>query len=225
LSGGSDSSICFWDLRRSTVIRKLRCHNGAVNCVAFNHDSSVAISGSYDSTVKLWDARCASVNPIQTLEDSKDAITAVASGRFDILSGSVDGKLRTYDIRQSCLTVDSFPAAIVSIELSKDQQIVLLSTIDSKVLLFVKPTGEMIQTYRGHTSTQFAIHSHFAANDAVVVSGSETGEVFIWELVEAAVANRFRFGEGAVLDVAVQTPFVSLAAGSANGDIGLFRKG
>jgi hypothetical protein len=32
------------------------------------------------------------------------------------------------------------------------------------------------------------------------------------------------FGKGSVLDVAVQTPFVSMAVGSANGEIGLSKK-
>ena len=32
-------------------------HAGAVNCVRFNEDSSVAISGSLDASVKCWDLR------------------------------------------------------------------------------------------------------------------------------------------------------------------------
>ena len=43
------STFCFRNYRGS--------HAGAVNCVRFNEDSSVAISGSIDSSVKCWDLR------------------------------------------------------------------------------------------------------------------------------------------------------------------------
>jgi WD40 repeat protein len=187
-----------------------------------NSSCSLVISGSHVSTVGICDVR---VGPITELKDSKDAITAVASARFAILASSVDGKLREYDIRQSCMTVDSFAAPIVGIELSGDEQTVLVARLDSKVELFVKPTAEVIQTYQGHSATKYAVRAHFGANDGVVVSGSESGEVVIWEAVEGSVERRVKFGEGPILDVAVQKPFVELAVGSANGDVGVFRMG
>jgi mitogen-activated protein kinase organizer 1 len=223
-SGGCDNAICWWDVERGSLVRKLRCHNGAVNSVCFNEDSSVAISGSLDSLVKIWDCRRGGGSPIQTLSESKDSITAVASSRYEILTASVDGWLRIYDVRQSCLTVDSLGSRIVAIELSRDQQRILVSTLDSKVCLIVKPTGEEMQTYTGHTCQKYAVRAHFAANDAAVVSGSEAGEVVMWELVEATVEHRLPFGDGPILDIAVQRPFMAIAAGSANGEIGLFRK-
>jgi mitogen-activated protein kinase organizer 1 len=224
VSGGSDFSVCWWDIGRGSLIRKIRNHTGPVNSVCYNDDSSVAISGSHDSAVMIWDSRSPAAIPIQTLSDSKDAVTAVASGRNDILVGSVDGKLRTYDVRRSCGTVDSFAAAIVGIELSADRQTVVLSRLDSKAVLFVKATGESIQTYVAHTATKYMVRAHFAAEDAFVVSGSESGEVFVWDAVKATVEHRFSFGEGPVLDVAAQKSPFSLGVGSANGDIGLFAK-
>jgi mitogen-activated protein kinase organizer 1 len=140
------------------------------------------------------------------------------------LTASVDGTLRIYDVRQGCLTVDSLGSRIVAIELSRDQQTILVSTLDSKVLLIVKPTGEAMQTYTGHKCIRYAVRAHFAANDEAVIWGSEAGEVLMWELVEATVQHRLAFGDGPILDVAVQKPFVAIAAGSANGEIGLFRK-
>jgi mitogen-activated protein kinase organizer 1 len=223
-SGSSDQAVCWWDVGRGQLIRKLRCHNGAVNSVCYNDDSSVAISGGYDSTVKIWDSRVPSQQPIQILAESRDSITAVATSKYEIFSGSVDGKLRIYDIRQSCLTVDSVGNRIVSIDLSGDQQTILMSTLDSKIVLYVKYTGDIIQSYQGHRASEYVIRSRFAGNDGAVVSGSETGEVFVWELVEASVQQKFSFGEGPVLDVAIQKDFVSIAAGSANGEIGLFKR-
>jgi mitogen-activated protein kinase organizer 1 len=43
----------------------------SVNCVRFNEESTVVMSGSVDTLVKIWDCRSRSQEPIQQLEDSK----------------------------------------------------------------------------------------------------------------------------------------------------------
>ena len=42
-----------------------------MNCVRFNEECTVVMSGSVDTCVKIWDTKSRSQEPIQTLEDSK----------------------------------------------------------------------------------------------------------------------------------------------------------
>ena len=42
-----------------------------MNCVRFNEESTVVMSGSVDTLVKIWDCRARSQEPIQQLEDCK----------------------------------------------------------------------------------------------------------------------------------------------------------
>ena len=59
-----------------------------INCVQFNQpDSSVIISGSYDATVRCWDCRSRSQDPIQVLDDAKDSISSVQVSKQEILTG------------------------------------------------------------------------------------------------------------------------------------------
>jgi mitogen-activated protein kinase organizer 1 len=44
--------------------------------------------------------------PIQVLEDAKDSVTSVQIKNYEIITGSVDGKLRTYDLRAGLLSTD-----------------------------------------------------------------------------------------------------------------------
>lgn len=223
VSGGSDYSVGWWDVERGCLIRKQRWHTGAVNSVCYNDNCEFTISGSFDSKVKIWDTR--SLSSVQVLDDAKDSITAVATTRFEIVSCCVDGSLRIYDVRQGCLTTDKVSSSgIVSIEFSRDQQTMILSTMGSEVLLYVKMSGDTIQRYSGHQCSQYAIHSRFAADDGAVISGSENGEVLIWNLVEATVETRVKYNDSPILAVAAQNPFVSFAVGSSNGNIGIFRK-
>ena len=61
-----------------------------VNCVKFNQqDSSVILSGSYDATVRCWDCRSRSPDPIQVLDDAKDSVSSLQVSQHAILTGYV----------------------------------------------------------------------------------------------------------------------------------------
>ena len=53
---------------------------------------------------------CRSQNrqPIQTLDDARDAVQAIHIGKTYIVTGSVDGHVRTYDLRMGELRTDFF---------------------------------------------------------------------------------------------------------------------
>ena len=81
-------------------------------------------AGSYDATVRLWDLRCVSATsycrqppteffnrsqnrqPIQVLEEARDAVQALHITHGTIMTGSVDGYVRTYDLRMGQLRTD-----------------------------------------------------------------------------------------------------------------------
>ena len=72
----------------------------------FNQEATVVASGSYDATVRLWDCRSNSHEPIQILKDAKDSVTSVKVSDYGILTGSVDGFVRDYDIRMGIVRQD-----------------------------------------------------------------------------------------------------------------------
>lgn len=69
-------------------------------------DGSVVISGSYDATVRLWDCKSQSTKPIQVLEEAKDSVSSLHVVGHEIVTGSVDGRMRVYDVRMGMLFVD-----------------------------------------------------------------------------------------------------------------------
>ena len=63
--------------------------------------------GSFDATVRLWDCKSQSTKPIQVFEDSKDSVSSLHVLGHEIATGSVDGKLRLYDLRMGMVYVDT----------------------------------------------------------------------------------------------------------------------
>jgi WD40 repeat protein len=64
------------------------------------------ILGSFDATVRLWDCKSQSTKPIQVFEEARDSISSLEVVGWEIVTGSVDGRMRLYDVRMGMVFVD-----------------------------------------------------------------------------------------------------------------------
>lgn len=64
------------------------------------------VTGSFDATVRLWDCKSQSVKPIQVLDEARDSVSSLHVLGHEIVTGSVDGRVRLYDLRMGMLHVD-----------------------------------------------------------------------------------------------------------------------
>jgi mitogen-activated protein kinase organizer 1 len=62
----------------------------------------------------------------------------------EIASGSADGHLRIYDIREGKLFVDFIGESVTSVTLTDDKQGCLVSSMDGHVRLFDKANGSLL---------------------------------------------------------------------------------
>eukprot|EP00040_Diaphanoeca_grandis_P031608 m.189427 g.189427 ORF g.189427 m.189427 type:complete len:324 (+) comp32372_c9_seq1:266-1237(+) len=187
ISGSKDKSVFLWDVASGNTITRFRGHSSPVNCVKFNKDSMVILSGSYDATVKLWDMRSNMHDPIMTLDDAKDSVTSIDVSDWQVLSGSVDGEVRCYDIRMGAMNSDYLKDPVTSVSFSHDKNCILASTLNSTIRLLDKESGELLADYKGHKNDEYKVDSRLSHNDAYVVSGSESGEIYFWDLVQGTI--------------------------------------
>ncbi|KAI9140210.1 WD40-repeat-containing domain protein [Paraphysoderma sedebokerense] len=187
---GGDKQAHLWDVGSGRTIRRFIGHYQRVNCVDFNADATVLITGSQDTTVKLWDCKSQNKAPIQTLDEAKDGIMSLVCRGWEILTGSVDGNIRNYDIRFGQLKVDKVAQPITSVRYTGDGNCILCSTLDSTIRLFDKATGEMLNQYKSHKAKEYRIQSCLNNTDAYIISGSEDGSLYCWDLVEASLVNK-----------------------------------
>ncbi|KAL8755710.1 MAG: hypothetical protein Q9199_003453 [Rusavskia elegans] len=198
-SVGGDKQVFLWDVATARTLRRWSGHFGKVNCVEFGgEEGSVVVSGSFDATVRLWDCKSQSTKPIQVFEDSKDSVSSLHVLGHEIVTGSVDGKLRLYDLRMGMVFVDTIGHPITSVQQTNDGNAVLVSTLDSVIRLMDKSNGQMLQSYKGHTNTNYRIRSCLGLADSIVISGSEGGMIYVWDFLEGKLVETLTAHDGKV---------------------------
>lgn len=78
----------------------------------------------------------------------------------------------------------------------------LVSSLDSTLRLLDKDTGELLGEYTGHQNKQYKLDCCLSERDTHVVSCSEDGKVFFWDLVEGSLTLALPVGPGVVQSLA-----------------------
>ena len=117
--------------------------------MSLNSKENVLATGSFDNTVKLWDLLSRDFRPIQVIEDFRDSVTKVMFTDTTIVCSSVDGYLRTYDMRMGFQSNDNMNSSINSFDLSSDKNFAVVSCLNSHSTLLEMETGEKVSEYHG----------------------------------------------------------------------------
>jgi len=96
VSGHPDRALRLWDTRvevRQAVVREFKSHRNWVSRVEWC-GGDVFASGSYDGSVKMWNAGTAV--PLATLFQHDEKVLALAAGNGVVVAGGSDRMLRRY---------------------------------------------------------------------------------------------------------------------------------
>ncbi|KAE8829522.1 hypothetical protein HRS9122_09337 [Pyrenophora teres f. teres] len=198
VSTGGDKTVFLWDVQTAQTIQRWTGHAGRVNRGVFGgDDDGVVVTGSFDGTVRVWDTKSRAHKPIMTLSDAKDSISDIAVHDAQILAASVDGRVRCYDIRTGMREVDIIGTSCTSLDISKKGTEVLVSSLDSTIRLMDRENGEMLKKYtdEAFVNKELRVRSTLGLNDSVVLSGSDDGMVFAWDMLGGTCLHRFKHSE------------------------------
>jgi mitogen-activated protein kinase organizer 1 len=222
-SSGGDRTVFLWDVATAQTVRRFshatEGHVGRVNCVAVGGaDDSLVVSGGFDTTVRVWDARAggggsgSGARPVQVLDDATDAISSVVVRGVEIVSGSVDGRVRCYDVRVGKVTADVVGASVASLCLTRDAKAMLVGSLDSRVRLMDRESGSCLRAYggageeaEGWRNVDFRVQSLLGGGERFVVAGDEMtggggadgnhtagdgGRIWAWDLMTGKLAAK-----------------------------------
>jgi mitogen-activated protein kinase organizer 1 len=133
---------------------------------------------------------------MQTLAEAKDSITSLQIRDASLISGSVDGRVRTYDLRMGRLHEDTMPASVTSVQMTQAGDSILVGTTDSTLRLLDTSNGKMLQSFQDDEfkNKDYRLRSCLCLNDSIALSGADDGRIWAWELLSGKVIWHGRHG-------------------------------
>jgi mitogen-activated protein kinase organizer 1 len=209
-SVGGDRSVFFWDVSTAQTIRRFggnQGHTARINTVTFaGTGDCLLVSGGFDTSVRIWDVKSNNAKPIMVLSEAGDSISCVVAGNgegngkggeYEVLSGSVDGRVRTYDVRMGKVETDVIGTSVTSLARTRDGKGVLVGGLDSSIRLMDRDTGGLLMTYKHESfiNNEFRMRSCFGGNERWVLCGNEDvtgadGQVVVWDTLSGNIEEK-----------------------------------
>jgi WD40 repeat protein len=196
------------------VLQTLEGHTDSVTSVAFSPDGKQIVSGSDDTTIKLWDAVTGAV--LQTLEGHTYYIRSVAFSpdSKQIVSGSSDKTVKLWDTVTGVVlqTLEGHTDYVESVAFSPDGKQIVSGSSDNMVKLWDTVTGKVLQTLEGHTDYVKSVA--FSPDGKQIVSGSDDNTVKLWDTVTGKALQTLEGHTGLVFSVAFSPDGKQIVSGS-----------
>ncbi len=186
-------------------ITSLIGHANVVTSVAFSPDAKLIVSGSFDNTLKLWDAVSGSC--IRSFVGHTGRITSVAFSPETnlILSGSDDCNLKLWDA-VSGVCIRSFAGhdnRVNAVAFSPDEKFILSGSDDKSTKLWDLNTGGCILSLAGHDG--FVTSVAFSSDSKFILSGSHDKTLKLWDAYSGICIRSFSAPYSSTYSVAIVT--------------------
>ncbi|KAL0945101.1 hypothetical protein HGRIS_004254 [Hohenbuehelia grisea] len=169
--------------KRNSLLH-LRGHTDGVTSVAFSADGRRIVSGSCDTTVRVWDSSTG--HPaMPPLEGHTDRVTSVAfspDGRH-IVSGSWDETIRVWDAstgHAAMSPLEGHAGWVSSVAFSPDGRHIVSGSEDKTIRVWDTSTGHAaMPPLEGHTSPVNSVA--FSPDGSHIASGSADKAIRVWD--------------------------------------------
>ena len=178
------------------LVRNFTEHTSYVLCVAYNPQSTLVVSGSFDETVRLWNVTRNKCHRV--ISAHSEAVTGVAfnSDGTMIVSSSYDGSIRLWDTTTgACLKtlMHKDQSALGGVMFTPSSAQLIATSLDSTIRMWDVYNSKIVKTYTGHSNLKIAITAKLArfhpqptlstkSASVAVICGSEDGKVTMWDV-------------------------------------------
>lgn len=181
LSGNKEGHLVEWDLETEKKILKIFHSKGPLRTVE-RISENLIISGGNDSNVKIWDTRFSSSKCVQELRDHKDSISCIKWKPYQIISSSIDGSVKSRDIRSGLQREDIYSSPCTSLLLLPNTYCV--SLLEDKIIIPPALHQQNYSLLEGHQNRKTFLKSAYLPTfngSDLIASGSEDCSLHIWE--------------------------------------------
>lgn len=173
-----------WKHGRFTM-KTFKGHSNGVMCLQF--DDTILASGSYDSTIKLWNIETG--EEIRTLTGHELGVRCLQFDDTKLASGSLDGKVKVWDLQSGkCLcTLPGHTGGVIGLHLTGT--LLASSSADETIRVWNFQDRSAV-TLRGHTDWVNAVR--IDPTSRTLFSASDDSTIRLWDLDTKRVIRTFR---------------------------------
>ncbi|KIM27448.1 hypothetical protein M408DRAFT_71064 [Serendipita vermifera MAFF 305830] len=196
-------------------------HTSSVEAVAFSPDGKLIVSGSYDRTIRIWDAETGAV-AAGPLDGHRDWVSSVAfspDGKR-ITSGSGDATILVWDAETGAVVIGPLKGHsdwVRSVAFSPDGKRIVSGSYDKTIRVWNAETGAVVAgPLKGHNSPINSVA--FSPDGKCIVSGSDDRAIRVWDAETGTVVSSPLEDRG-VSSVIFSPDGRRIVSGSSNGAI------
>jgi Prp8 binding protein len=208
-TASTDHTLGLWDLPTGQRIKKYKGHTTFVNSVqGARRGPQLMVSGSDDTTIKLWDIR---KKQAITTFNSNYQVTAVEFNDTaeQIFSGGIDNDIKVWDIRnhEVIYTLKGHTDTITGLSLSPDGSYLLSNSMDNSLRIWdvrpYAPQERCVKVFTGHQHNfeKNLLRCAWSKDGAKVSAGSADRFLYIWDTTTRRIIYKLPGHNGSVNDV------------------------
>jgi guanine nucleotide-binding protein subunit beta-2-like 1 protein len=215
ISGSRDKSVITWDLKASSgdahsfgaPKRGLRGHSHYVQDVVISSDGQFALSGSWDSTLRLWDIN-SGVTTKSFVGHTKDVLSvAFSADNRQIVSGSRDRSIKLWNTLGECkYTIDenkhSEWVSCVRFSPNSANPLIVSGGWDRLVKVWSLTNCKLRMNLSGHTGYVNTVT--VSPDGSLCASGGKDGTAMLWDLSEGK--HLYSLDAGSLIHALVFSP-------------------
>jgi Prp8 binding protein len=211
VSASSDKTVCVWDAETGRRVKRLREHTNYVNSCCPSrrgHSAPMVVSGSDDTTARLWDLRVR--GSVQTFTH-KYPVTCVAFGDSgdQIYTGGLDNDMRVWDLRRCdvLFSLRGHTDTITGMRLSPDGSYLLSNAMDNSVRIWdirpYAPFQRCVKIFQGvqHNFEKNLLKCSWSPDGSKVAAGSADRFVYVWDTTSRKLLYKLPGHTGSVNEV------------------------
>ena len=215
VSASADKSLRLWNAKTGSLVRTFTGHKHWVTCASVSPDEATLVSGAWNGQVLSWNIE--SANREQEFSGGSGVVwsVSVSPNGQQVASASDDGFVRVWNIRtgarlreysaeprkrESHVAAYGVHAA-TDVQFTPDNQHILASYSDGRLILWNIETGTRDLQFHGHAG---AVHSIMISPDGeLAFSASEDRTIRVWSLSDRREIRVLEGHTGAVAAISL----------------------
>ncbi|KAM9836167.1 PWP2 small subunit processome component [Aulostomus maculatus] len=213
--------LLVWEWQSESYVFKQQGHFNNMASLAYSPDGQYIVTGGDDGKVKVWNTN--SCLCFVTFTEHTSSITNVTftSTGFVILSASLDGTVRAFDLhryRNFRTFTSPRPAQFSSLAVDVSGELVSAGAQDSfEIFLWSMQTGRLLEVLGGHEGPVSCLC--FSPVQSILASASWDRTIRLWDMMDSWQVKETLPLSSDALSVAYRPDGQELAVATLNGEI------